>query len=347
MRIYLSLAAASVMFFIACTASNKEASVAARPAVSASLAGSSFTKKQGDSIIVQVSGIGNADTAYLSIKSSLAGWRIGNGSIAAGTDTLQIGYLAINVEAQGFSGARLQVLLLPVNEPKKLKYRLVETYPHSKTSYTQGLVYDSGVLLESTGLYGRSKLMEIDIKSGKALREHNLGPQYFGEGLALAGDKLYQLTWRENKGFIYSRGTFEQLGTFSYPTEGWGLCFNGSQLIMSDGSHFLYFIDTASMAVVKKLPVLNNKGPVTHINEMQYIGGYIFANIYMTDIIVRINASTGEACAYLDAGGLLQMHHRHRDIDVLNGIARNPATGRYYLTGKNYPVLFEVEIFED
>ena len=222
---------------------------------------------------------------------------------------------------------------------------VVNTYPHDPGAYTQGLVFHEGRLLESTGLYGESSLREVELETGTVLRHVPISREFFAEGLALFEGRLVQLTWRERRGFVWALEDFSRLGEFTYTGEGWGLTHDGTRLIMSDGTNRLRFLDPVTLAVTGTVDVADENGPVRQLNELEWIRGEVWANIYQTDRIVRIDPATGAVLGYLDLTGLLPETARAgRLVDVLNGIAYDPATDRIFLTGKLWPLLFEVRV---
>ena len=225
-------------------------------------------------------------------------------------------------------------------------YKVIATFPHDTTSFTQGLVFASdGQLYESTGLQGESTLRRVDITTGKTLQRIDVPKEYFAEGLAMIGDELLQLTWQHHLGFVYDRKTFKQKRTFSYKTEGWGIAYDGaSRLVMSDGSDTLTFLDPKTQAVTKTLRVRDAGSPVGNLNELEWIEGEIWANVWMTDRIARISPSTGEVNAWVDLSTLFPLAERRPPADVLNGIAYDKATRRIYITGKKWPRLYQIAV---
>jgi glutamine cyclotransferase/predicted secreted protein len=237
------------------------------------------------------------------------------------------------------------VLLLAANPPKQYTYKVIRTYPHDPDAYTQGLLIDHGSLYESTGQYGKSSLRKVDLTTGKPLLSTPLPADMFGEGLALVDNRLIQLTWQNQLALTYQKNDFKPLQRIAYPIkEGWGLVFDGTHLLMTDGSANLYFLDKDCLAEVKRLQVCDHKGLIMQLNELEYINGELWANLYTSNIIVRINPLTGEVTGHIDMTGLLPAADRTPTVDVLNGIAYDDATGKVYLTGKNWPKLFEVQI---
>jgi len=223
-----------------------------------------------------------------------------------------------------------------------LSYEVVNTYPHDRKAFTQGLVFQDGFLYESTGLYGNSSLRKVELTTGKVLQMHSLPPELFGEGITIYNDQIIQLTWQSKIGLVYDKERFNLIQTFFYPTEGWGITHNQKWLIMSDGSSQLYLLDPVSFKIVKQITVTANNKPVKGINELEYIQGEIFANIWPTNRIARISLVTGKVTAWLDLSGLVPLEQQ---VDVLNGIAYDEKTGRFFITGKFWPQIFEIKIF--
>ncbi|MFY0671963.1 MAG: glutaminyl-peptide cyclotransferase [Bacteroidia bacterium] len=229
--------------------------------------------------------------------------------------------------------------------PKQYGFEVINEFPHNKESYTQGLLFHNGKLYESTGQRGQSKLLEIDLTTGEAIKEHKLPKNYFGEGLALINNRLFQLTWTSGQGFIYDLNTFKPIGNFGFTGEGWGLCTNGKHLILSNGTNELSFLNPDNFKVVKKLQVMDNMGQISKLNELEYINGEIWANYYQYNkfLIYRIDAKTGEINGVIDLSGILKKADNHPTIDVLNGIAYDAENDRIFVTGKNYPKIYEIK----
>ncbi len=224
-------------------------------------------------------------------------------------------------------------------------YRVVHEYPHDPAAFTQGLVYADGVLYEGTGLYGQSTLRRVDLESGMVRDSTALDPAYFGEGIAIMGDRIFQLTWKTRTAFLYDRYTFRPLTTLSYPTEGWGLTTDGDQLIMSDGTNRLFFRDPQTFKQENRVSVCDGDQPVPDLNELEYIEGEVWANVWQTDRIARIDPKTGLVTGWIDLSGLLSAADREgKSVDVLNGIAYDPETDKIFVTGKLWPSLFEIEL---
>jgi glutamine cyclotransferase len=223
-------------------------------------------------------------------------------------------------------------------------YEVIKTYPHDPEAYTQGLVFHEGVLFESTGLNGRSSIRKVDLLTGKVLKKVDVAPQFFGEGLALMNGRAYQLTWQSQRGFIYDLAEFGLINTFSYTGEGWGLTHDGRSLIMSDGTPRIRFLDPKTFAVERVINVADGSMPISQINELEYIKGEIYANIYMTDRIVRIDPQSGKVTAWVNLSGLLPPEDRRQPDGVLNGIAYDEARDRLFVTGKLWPKLFEIKL---
>ena len=230
--------------------------------------------------------------------------------------------------------------------PKKYSYKTVNHYPHSKHFYTQGLEFHDGFLYEGTGENGKSGLYKINLTTGNPVRSVLLDDIYFGEGITILNDKIYQITYRNQKGFVYNLSDFALIDSFQYKSkEGWGLANDGKNLIMSDGTHILTWLDPENYSVVKTVQVANHKGLSNYLNELEYIDGTIYANVYTTDIIVQIEPETGRILSEINLAGILDMHKNPKDtIDYLNGIAYDHEKDRLFVTGKWWPRLFEIEL---
>lgn len=228
---------------------------------------------------------------------------------------------------------------------KHYRLEVVAEYPHDTGSYTQGLFFHKGHMYETTGLNGKSTLRKVDITTGKALMKKNFDKKYFLEGSVVLNDELYILTWESGLAFVYGADSLDYKATWSYPREGWGITTDGKQLIASDGSATLYFMDE-KFALQRRLNVKYEDRPVRWLNELEYIDGKIWANIYTADEIVIINPKDGKVVGLIDCRGLLPKNLHTSETDVLNGIAYNPQTGKIYLTGKNWPKLYEVKLVE-
>jgi glutaminyl-peptide cyclotransferase len=222
-------------------------------------------------------------------------------------------------------------------------YEVVTSYPHDPDAYTQGLAFYDGCLFEGTGLRGRSTVREVDLESGQVVRQLEINDAHFGEGIAIVGERIFQLTWRSHKGFVYDLRTFASVGEFAYDGEGWGLTHDGRYLVMSDGTARLRFLDPDSLVVQRTLEVRAGARPIDRLNDLQYVDGEIFANVWQTDRIARINPETGELIAWIDLSGLLRGEDR-TSADVLNGIGYDAATGRLVVTGKLWPRLYEIRL---
>jgi len=231
-----------------------------------------------------------------------------------------------------------------LRRPAMLGVKVVAEYPHDRSSFTQGLVFYKDQLLEGTGQYGESKLMRVDLKTGQPSQQVNLPKQYFGEGIALADGELFQLTWKNRVGFVYDPDTFQLLRTVRYPGEGWGLTFDGENLVMSDGSATLRFLDPKTFRVTRRLTVRDGQKPVRHLNELEFVNNEIWANIWYEDHIARIDPKNGQVLGWIDLGGLKPISIRWNREAVHNGIGWDPESQRLFVTGKNWPALFEIEL---
>lgn len=222
-------------------------------------------------------------------------------------------------------------------------YRVVHVYPHDRDAFTQGLVYLDGALYEGTGLNGRSSIRKVRLENGEVLQIQKTDPQYFGEGIAIVGDTLFELTWQSEIGFMYDRSSFKRKGRFSYRGEGWGLTQDGHRLIMSDGTAFLRFLDPATQKEVSRIEVKDGGTPVKNLNELEFVNGEILANIWQSSRIAKISPKTGRVTGWIDLQGLLTPREA-QEADVLNGIAYDAAGKRLFVTGKLWPKLFEIEV---
>lgn len=254
---------------------------------------------------------------------------------------LVLGIFACGVACGAVEALPPEARVLEIPGVERLRVELLADWPHDRSAYTQGLVWDGAHLLESTGLEGRSSLREVDLESGAVLRRVDLEKDLFGEGLALAGDRLFQLTWRAGRALVWSRGEFRRLAEHRYAGEGWGLCHDGRRLVMSDGSERLTFRDPETFEEVGGVSVTAAGRPLRALNELECVDGWVYANVYTTDTIVRIDPISGEVRATVDASGLLRPDERVA-AEVLNGIAYNPERGTFLITGKLWPRLFEV-----
>ncbi|MDX2055687.1 MAG: glutaminyl-peptide cyclotransferase [Polyangiaceae bacterium] len=245
-----------------------------------------------------------------------------------------VSYLSLSAALFGLSPAAVcaQGATLPT---------VVRSFPHDRTAFTQGLLVFEGKLFESTGLEGRSTLQRSDIATGRIEKKVDLDPAFFGEGLARINRNLYQLTWKNGVAIRYNLDTFVEQGRFNYAGEGWGLCYDGQFLVMSNGTDRLSFRDPETFGEVRSLQVLRGGQPLFNINELECVQGLIYANVWQTDVIVGIDARTGKVASEINAAGLLAADERD-GVDVLNGIAVIPETGNFYITGKYWPKLFEV-----
>ncbi len=234
--------------------------------------------------------------------------------------------------------------LLSTDRTPMYTYKVVNIFPHDPQAFTQGLFYRDGFLYEGTGLNGRSSLRKVRLETGEIVQKINLAAEFFGEGIAPVGDEIVQLTWKAHKGFVYRASDFHLLREFSYPGEGWGLAAHGNELYMSDGTAEIRILDGKTLREKRRLKVHDGQKPVLELNELEFVEGEIFANIWQTDRIARISPQSGKVLGWIDLQGLLNpMYQRHSDA-VLNGIAYDPAKKRLFVTGKLWPNIFEIQI---
>jgi glutamine cyclotransferase len=226
--------------------------------------------------------------------------------------------------------------------PVSYTYEVINVYPHDQNAFTQGLVIEDGILYEGTGLNGRSTLRRVDLETGNVLQMHALSDEFFGEGITVFGEKIIQLTWQSQKGFVYDKSSFDLLQNFSYSTQGWGITTDGSQLIMSDGTANLYFLDPETFEKTGQVEVHDN-GTVTKLNELEYINGEVYANIWLTDKIAIIDPPTGQVTGWIDLTGIYIQENSNPD-SVLNGIAYDAESERLFVTGKLWSQLFQIKL---
>jgi len=229
--------------------------------------------------------------------------------------------------------------------PLRYGYEVVKTYPHDPGAFTQGLLWRDGFLYESTGLHGRSSVRKVTLETGVPEQERLIDSRYFGEGIVDWKDRLISLTWQGEMGFVFDLGSFERIGEFSYPGEGWALTRDETRIIMSDGTAFLRFLDPDTLKETGRIQVMDDGRPVDNLNELEWVKGEVLANIWQTDRIARIDPATGRVTGWIDLAGLLgEADRAGRQVDVLNGIAYDPAADRLFVTGKLWPRLFEIRL---
>jgi glutamine cyclotransferase len=267
------------------------------------------------------------------------------------TSALSLGYKLISAvvdNGQKKDTVTINIVLKSAIKPAEFTYKVLNTFPHDTSSYTQGLGYYNGKFLESTGEYGASSLRWVALQSGKAMERIDIDKKYFAEGSSLVGDKIVMLTWKEDVGFIYDAKSLKQLSTFPYQNsrEGWGLTYDGQRLIKSDGTNRIWFLNGTDYKEEGYIDVYDNKGQVDELNELEYIDGKIFANIYQTDKIAVIDPKNGSVERYIDLSGILPAKDRFPNTDVLNGIAWDAAGKRLFVTGKKFPKLFQIELVD-
>jgi len=263
------------------------------------------------------------------------------------TENLRTGENQLRIYAYS-EGAQIDTYYLKLRfksdiVPEILECKIINTFPHDIKSYTQGLIFEDGILYEGTGQYGQSVLRKTEFETGKILAELSLPAQYFGEGITALGDKIIQLTWTSRVGFVYDKQSFKLLTTLQYDTQGWGLTTDGKQLIMSDGSSIIYFLDPEYFTQSRTLEIFDNEGPVRMLNELEYINGLIYANIYQTEEIIAFDPKSGKVIKRIDCRKIIPDGFRGEQDNVLNGIAYDKNSGRIFITGKRWPKLFEVK----
>jgi glutaminyl-peptide cyclotransferase len=253
--------------------------------------------------------------------------------------------LAVFLTAVLVSSARQPAVLAQrVLQAPVARYQVVHVYPHDPQAFTQGLNFVDGVLYEGTGLNGKSSVRKVKLENGEVLQIQKVAAEYFGEGIAVWRDRIFELTWRSGIGFIYDRNSLARVGTFTYPGEGWGLTTDGARLIMSDGSSSLRFLDPATQKETGRIQVRDGTIPIEHLNELEFVKGEVLANVWQTDRIARIDPKRGRVVGWIDLQGLLSPADAAQGVDVLNGIAYDAARDRLFVTGKLWPKIFEIKI---
>ena len=309
------------------------------------------------------------DNITLDIKTKLANGEINkiniylNNNLLTSTKDLNFEYVIENIASLGNNTIKVEAIKTDGVKNSKLKkfsvfsdiipkqytYKIVNEYPHSRDFFTEGLVVHNGYIYEGTGDHGTSGIYKTDIKTGKVLQSVELEEQYFGEGITILNDKIYQLTYRSQTGFVYDVNDFSVIDTFNFEsTQGWGLTNDGTHLIMDDRTNFLTWLDPNDFSVVKKVAVADNTQNMNAINELEYIDGKIWANVWTTDYVVIIDPVTGRVESMINFSGILKDKDKlpSKPVDVFNGIAYDEATGKIYVTGKFYPKLYEIELVE-
>jgi len=266
--------------------------------------------------------------------------------VAVGLLVVGTGFAACNKEASGSGAGADQTRsgeAPPVRTPTYVA-EVLQSWPHDSEAYTQGLLFDNGKLFESTGVVGKSSIREVDLTSGRVLRKKDLPEPYFGEGIVIMGNDLFEITWTSGEAFVYDVKTFEKKAQFKYEGEGWGLTTDGTSIVMSDGTAAIRFRDPKTFAVTRTITVTDNGSPVPQLNELEWVKDEIWANVYQSDQIARIDPATGRVTGWIDLAGLLPMIDRTGKEDVLNGIAYDAKTDRYFVTGKLWPKVYEIRL---
>ena len=282
------------------------------------------------------------------VRSGLDTLAVSSETKLALSPTGKVGDLSLNINTMLSNGKTetysVTAKVFSDRAPDEYTYRVINSYPHDPEAYTQGLLVIDGELYESTGQRGASDLRITDMSTGRPTRKLPLEDRFFGEGLTVFEDQLYQLTWTSNLCLVYDRTTLKRTKTFDYPTEGWGLATMGNEIVMSDGTDNLYFRDPDTFEVLRQGQVRDDQRPVSKLNELEYIDGLVYANVYPTDEIVMINPGTFAVEGRINLAGILNTNNYDRPLDVLNGIAYDKAKSKMYVTGKLWPKLFEIEL---
>lgn len=305
--------------------------------------------KQGETFSVRLKGVDAQKFSGFELYNGDEQLRVDDGVVS--TEGWRLGKHPIKavVETEGRVDTLSETLtLLASKTPVLLKYNLLHTYPHDKEAYTQGLEFSGDTLYESTGQYGKSSLRKLDFKTGKIWEIKNIERKYFAEGITLYQDKIYQLTWREKVGFVYDKTDFklEKTFAFNHSAEGWGLCTDGKYFYKSDGTEKIWRLDLQTLEELDFVEVYTDTRAIESVNELEWVEGKIYANIYQRDALAVINPADGSVEAVLDLSKLKAAVTKHEQLDVLNGIAYHKGRGTFFVTGKNWDKLFEIEILE-
>lgn len=357
-RIYL-LAITAATFIYSCSSCNNHSSTESTASITVSPdAGSTF--KTGDAVSVQAhlpAGT-KADSIVYLIDSTRVGTKKDTSALALKTDSLALGSRILT--AKVYSGGKstdgsTNIVLLPSKAPQTYTYKVEKVYPHDTTCYTEGLVYQDGVFYESGGGYGdppagqprdgQSSIRKVDLATGKVITKTMLDPKVFGEGISVIGDKVVQLTWKEKVGYVYDKNTLKLVKNFNnnVGVEGWGMTFDGTKLYMDDSTNRIWFLDKDTYQQKGYIDVYDNKGPIDSINELEFINGKIYANVFQTNNILIIDPKTGAVTGKADMTSLYPEDSRNPHADVLNGIAYDKTGGRIFVTGKKWDKLFQVK----
>jgi len=316
-------------------------------------ANQTFTAGTRISVKIKISeGSTLADSIVFSIDGFTAGFISGSGlEVSVDSKGIHPGIKKLRMTAY-FPGGKTESSSISLRfvsdiKPQQYTYRILSTFPHDKNAYTQGFEYHNGYFYEGTGQYGQSSIRKILPGTGDIIKSRNISSDLFGEGITLLNGKIYQITYRSKVGFIYNEENFELLQKFFYQNnEGWGLTNNDREIIMSDGTNSIYFLDSQYFSVVRKIEVYDDVTEIDSLNELEYINGLIYANRYLTNEIVMIDPETGKITGRADMKGLLKPEDRHPQIDVLNGTAWDKEQNRLFVTGKNWPKIYSVELIE-
>jgi glutamine cyclotransferase len=347
-KFFITIIGASTLFALACN--NK---VANYITFKQPLQGESFSSGQLVTVALDIPEATTVSSITYLVDGTEFAKKSSKDTVLLNTSNLRLGHRQITaiVTAPEKTDTITSNIIVKTNiKPVKLNYTLVNSFPHDTSSYTQGLSFVDGTLLESTGRKGYSKLLSVDLTSGKILKSESLSDTYFGEGSVKVGDKIVVLTWQENVGLVYDANTFKQISTFNYQNsrEGWGLTFDGNKLLRSDGSNRVWMMNAETYKEEGYFEVYDNKGAVENLNELEYIDGKLYANVYGTNNIIVIDPKTGAVVAEVDLSKLVPKEYSKDDYDsannVLNGIAYDATKKRLFVTGKKWPKLFEIKL---
>jgi len=301
--------------------------------INISIEGSKITKN--DTVILYIN---KKEVIKLNINNNKYNWNSTDSKV--GNNLFEI---ELNKNNKRFRKQK-NITLLSDIIPENYTYKIINVYKHDINAYTQGLFFHDGFLYEATGLKGESTIRKVKPETGEVFHSFTIPKDIFGEGIVLFNNKIIQLSWESGRGFVYDFETFKVTDEFSYYGEGWGICTDNSKLFMTNGSADIVILETQSYSEIDRLQAYDNKGPVVYLNELEYINGYIYANIYQYEKIAKIDPSNGKVVAYIDLTGILPMNDYNNKTDVLNGIAYDDKTNRFFVTGKKWPKLFDIKL---
>ena len=332
------------LFFLACDGTNNPSKL-----FQIELEGNKTAFQKNQVVGISVKNLKNKDIEEITYKLDNEELALNNNKITLDQTELGAKTLTANISFEGETvEVSKNIKLLAEKAPEIYTYKIINEYPHDQNAYTQGLEFHQDTLYESTGKKGKSSLRKVDFRTGKVLKKIDLDNNYFGEGITILNNKIYQLTWQSGIGFIYDLGDFKKIDSFKYnqSREGWGLCNDGEKIFKSDGTEKIWFLNPQTMAEEGHFETVTNTSIFNKANELEYVNGKIYANVYQKESMMIIDAKSGAIEGVINFGGLKDKVTQHQNLDVLNGVAYHPERKTFFVTGKNWDKLFEVEILK-